>query len=63
MIELKTPDQSGTINSGGMTKTKSSWTEILIRSIPKLLVWIIAIGISGHVHDLSQIWTLNLLST
>merc|ERR1712131_340304 len=40
---------SGTINSGGMTKTKSSWTEILIRSIPKLLVWIIAIGISAPV--------------
>ena len=43
------PDQSGTINSGGNTRTESSWTETFIRSIPKLLVWIIAIGISAPV--------------
>ena len=40
-------DKSGSMNSGGNNTRQSSCTEIFIRSIPKILVWIIAISISG----------------
>ena len=50
-------DESGPINGGGNNQTKSSYTEIFMRSIPTLLVWFIAIGISGHVHNL---WIISI---
>ena len=40
--------KSGPTNGGGNNQTKSSCTEIFMRSYPKLLIWIIAIDISGH---------------
>ena len=47
-------NKSGTMVIHKYNKTKSTCTEIFISAFPKLLVWVIAIGISGskiHYYD------------